>query len=149
MPSHCRTALNIVVTSLFAALVLLTIILAYVTGKVFEMMNTISPFSPSILTFWVLTLISDITSPPHPSLDRCASNSHPSCNYSDTSMCDEASRVHVNPKVHHSCLDPLCFLKVTGSSTQSSTTSPLASMVLFSPSTCFYKASSPSWSTVR
>lgn len=46
MPSHCRTALNIVLTSLFAALVLLTILLAYVTGRVFEMMNTISPFSP-------------------------------------------------------------------------------------------------------
>lgn len=46
MPSHCRTALNIVLTSLFAALVLLTILLAYVTGRVSEMMNTISPFRP-------------------------------------------------------------------------------------------------------
>ena len=40
MPSHCRTALNIALTSLFAALVLLTILLAYVTGRVSEMKNT-------------------------------------------------------------------------------------------------------------
>lgn len=32
MPSRCRNALNIVVTTLFAAVVLFTILLAYVTG---------------------------------------------------------------------------------------------------------------------
>lgn len=32
MSSRCRNVLNVVVTSLFAALVLLTILLAYVTG---------------------------------------------------------------------------------------------------------------------
>lgn len=35
MPSRCRNALNIVVTTLFAAVVLFTILLAYVTGYKF------------------------------------------------------------------------------------------------------------------
>ncbi|KAM9808141.1 hyaluronan synthase 3 [Neosynchiropus ocellatus] len=35
MPSRCRTALNIVVTTLFAAVVLFTILLAYITGYQF------------------------------------------------------------------------------------------------------------------
>lgn len=34
MPSRCRNILNIVVTTLFAAVVLFTILLAYVTGLV-------------------------------------------------------------------------------------------------------------------
>lgn len=33
MPSRCRNILNIVVTTLFAAVVLFTILLAYVTGE--------------------------------------------------------------------------------------------------------------------
>lgn len=57
MPSHCRTALNIVLTSLFAALVLLTILLAYVTGRLFETMNPISPVCPDFCSHLLHTLL--------------------------------------------------------------------------------------------
>ena len=41
MPSRCRNTLNIVVTTLFAAVVLFAILLAYVTGW-FVFLTTIS-----------------------------------------------------------------------------------------------------------
>lgn len=48
MPSRCRNALNIAITTLFAVVVLFTILLAYVTGCYFQRHRPQSPESVQI-----------------------------------------------------------------------------------------------------